>query len=220
MKKLEITKKVVSLLAIALVLAVNPVAAHAEWKQDSTGWWYANGDSWYTGWKQIDGKWYYFENNGYMVHDYYVDNYHLNTEGYWDGTLQSQDFSVNYPSSWIKAKSTSGMSIYLLGNKFTIENEVTGNMQGKSRDEFIDESIKAIKSRFNVDQVDVLQQMINGRTVDIFEYKFKIEYNERQIHEVIFYNNDKSYAFTLVGDNGISSANMDEFNNMLKTITF
>ena len=92
MKKLQITKKIVSSLAIALVLAVNPIVAHAEWKQDSTGWWYTDGNSWCTGWKQIDGKWYYFKDNGYMAQDCYIDSYRLNTKGYWDGTLQSQDF--------------------------------------------------------------------------------------------------------------------------------
>ncbi|MFW2503359.1 hypothetical protein [Clostridium diolis] len=220
MKKLQITKKIVSSLAIALVLAVNPIVAHAEWKQDSTGWWYAEGDSWYKGWKQIGEKWYYFKDNGYMAHDCYIDNYSLNSKGYWDGALQSQDFSVNYPSSWIKAKGTSGMSIYLLGNEFTIESELTVNMQGKSRDEVIDKCIKAIKSRFGINQVNISQQMINGRTVDVFDYKYKLEHNERQVHTVNLYNNDKLYVFTIVGDNGISSANMDAFNNMLKTITF
>jgi len=54
-------KKIASLLAIALVLALNPIVAHAEWKKDSTGWWFADGDSRYKGWNQIGEKWYYFK---------------------------------------------------------------------------------------------------------------------------------------------------------------
>ncbi|MFT4007369.1 MAG: hypothetical protein QM683_17730 [Lacrimispora sp.] len=40
-----------------------------EWKQDSTGWWYQNDDGSYpvNAWFQdIDWKWYYFNNSGYM----------------------------------------------------------------------------------------------------------------------------------------------------------
>ena len=37
------------------------------WKSDDTGWWYQyNGGSWATGWKNIDGKDYYFNDKGYM----------------------------------------------------------------------------------------------------------------------------------------------------------
>ena len=37
------------------------------WKSDDTGWWYQyDGGSWATGWKNIDGKDYYFNDQGYM----------------------------------------------------------------------------------------------------------------------------------------------------------
>lgn len=75
-------KKLIStLLTAILVVGAFPIAAHAEWKQDGTGWWYAYGSSWYTGWKQIDGKWYYFDNNGYMAHDTTIDGYNIGSDG-------------------------------------------------------------------------------------------------------------------------------------------
>ncbi len=39
------------------------------WKQDGTGWWYANNDGSYsTGiWQNINGQWYYFNEKGYMA---------------------------------------------------------------------------------------------------------------------------------------------------------
>ncbi|MEY8355204.1 cell wall-binding protein [Lachnospiraceae bacterium 54-53] len=39
------------------------------WKQDSTGWWYENGDGSYTvnNWQNIDDQWYYFNEKGYMA---------------------------------------------------------------------------------------------------------------------------------------------------------
>lgn len=38
------------------------------WLRDSTGWWYCNADRSYTtnNWQQINGKWYYFNQYGYM----------------------------------------------------------------------------------------------------------------------------------------------------------
>lgn len=40
------------------------------WKQDAKGWWLAEiGGRWYAQneWAKVDGKWYYFDNTGYMV---------------------------------------------------------------------------------------------------------------------------------------------------------
>lgn len=39
------------------------------WIKNSTGWWYANPDRSYTtnDWQHIDGRWYYFNKDGYMV---------------------------------------------------------------------------------------------------------------------------------------------------------
>lgn len=76
------TKIIVGLLAVASMLALNPIGVSAEWKQDSTGWWYNEGNSWYTGWKQIDGKWYYFSpSTGYMATDVWMDGYYIGTDG-------------------------------------------------------------------------------------------------------------------------------------------
>lgn len=43
--------------------------AAGSWKQDETGWWYANADGSYTvsNWQQINGKWYFFNDRGYMA---------------------------------------------------------------------------------------------------------------------------------------------------------
>lgn len=70
-------------MVIGSVFAINPIAAKAEWKSDSTGWWYEDGGSWVSGWKNLNGKWYYFNSNGYMAHDTEIDGYKLGSDGAW-----------------------------------------------------------------------------------------------------------------------------------------
>lgn len=62
-----IKKLVSSLLIMTAVIAVFPVGASAEWKRDSKGWWNTEGNSYSIGWRQINGSWYYFDDNGYAV---------------------------------------------------------------------------------------------------------------------------------------------------------
>ncbi len=63
MKKSKITKLLAGTLLTVSVLALNPIAASAEWKQDNKGWWYTEGNSWARGWRAIYGSLYYFKAN-------------------------------------------------------------------------------------------------------------------------------------------------------------
>lgn len=83
MEKSKLTKLIASPLIAISLLTLNPIGASAEWKQNSTGWWYTEGNSYATGWRLIDGKYYYFGDNGYMMHDTYVDGYKLGSDGAW-----------------------------------------------------------------------------------------------------------------------------------------
>lgn len=66
------------------VIAFNPVAASAEWRHSDWGWWYYEGDSFVTGWKEIDGKWYYFQpSEGHMLRDRTIEGYRLGHDGAW-----------------------------------------------------------------------------------------------------------------------------------------
>lgn len=86
MKKLKLTKVIASTLVVASVLALNPVGANAEWKQDSTGWWYTNTNNTYAkGWKYIDAKWYYFGQDGYMNSNTTIGIYKIGSDGAWIG---------------------------------------------------------------------------------------------------------------------------------------
>ena len=86
-------KKLVSgLVIMASVLTIFPVGASAEWRKDSKGWWNTEGNSYSIGWKQIDGSWYYFDNNGYMV----------------TGTVSINNKTYNFDSKgkWVESSST------------------------------------------------------------------------------------------------------------------
>jgi hypothetical protein len=93
--KLKLTKVIASLLIAVSLMALNPMGASAEWIQDSTGWWYAEGSSYAIGWKLIDGKYYYFNNNGYMMHDTYIDKYRLGSDGAWVETTRTVSTTTN-----------------------------------------------------------------------------------------------------------------------------
>lgn len=86
MKKLKLTKIIASSLVVASILALSPIGASAEWKQDSIGWWYTYSNNTYVkGWKYIDGKYYYFGQDGYMKSNTIVDSYKLGSDGTWIG---------------------------------------------------------------------------------------------------------------------------------------
>lgn len=66
---------------------LSQTGASSEWKQNSTGWWYKEGSSWATGWRLIDGNWYYFNSDGYMVTNTSVGGYYLNENGVWSSSM-------------------------------------------------------------------------------------------------------------------------------------
>ena len=88
------------------------------WIKDGTGWWYDNGDGTYpkseiktidskdyyfndagymvTGWQQINGDWYYFDESGAMMKNAWIDNhkYYVGPDGKW-----IEDYSKPH---WVK----------------------------------------------------------------------------------------------------------------------
>ena len=93
MKKLKLRKVISSALVAFYVLMLTPTEVNAEWKQNSSGWWYTEGDSYVQGWRLIDGYWYYFYPDGYMAKDTTADGYYLNDNGAWtSSTLSKVEF--------------------------------------------------------------------------------------------------------------------------------
>lgn len=82
MKKL---RKAISIILMTVsIMGVSSIGANAEWRGDYTnGWWYADGSSWAVGWKLIDGKWYYFNQQGWMLSNTTINGYTLGADGAW-----------------------------------------------------------------------------------------------------------------------------------------
>ena len=87
----NVRKLIATTLLIASAMSVGTVKANAETSliQDSTGWWYKMDSTWAVGWKQIDGKWYYFDSTGYMKYSCYIDGYYLGADGAWVEEIKS-----------------------------------------------------------------------------------------------------------------------------------
>ncbi|NRY62091.1 N-acetylmuramoyl-L-alanine amidase family protein [Clostridium beijerinckii] len=66
MKSSRLKKLIAVTVATLTLTALSPIGASAAWKQDSNGWWNTEGNSYSTGWRSINGSWYYFDSIGYM----------------------------------------------------------------------------------------------------------------------------------------------------------
>ena len=79
-------KGIILLATLLLTISTATISAFAgEWKQEADGrWWYENDDKSYpqNTWASIDGKDYYFDAEGYMLHDTYApDGRYLGSDG-------------------------------------------------------------------------------------------------------------------------------------------
>ena len=80
-KKLYITAT-----AGIMTLTIGMTAFAGQWKQDTTGWWWQedNGSYPVNKWEEVNGKWYYFDSTGYMLHDTVTpDGYQVGSDGAW-----------------------------------------------------------------------------------------------------------------------------------------
>lgn len=89
------TKIIAGALVAVSMMALNPIGANAAWKKNSTGWWYTEGSSWATGWRLIDGKWYYFHGSGYMAQNESINGCYVDSNGQWVQRKLSVDEALN-----------------------------------------------------------------------------------------------------------------------------
>ena len=84
-----LSKKILGLIFVCFTSCLLSMIALASppvlegWRQNDIGWWYRQVDGTYPSdsWKNINKKWYYFDDNGYMVENSWVENYYLGSDG-------------------------------------------------------------------------------------------------------------------------------------------
>jgi len=152
MERLKLTKFIASSLVAASVLALNPIGVSAEWKQDSNGWWNTEGSSWSVGWRKIDGKYYYFGQDGYMVHDTTIDGYNIGSDGAWVQSIQNSSLS----SEEDKKATTSDNNNFTIAQFVSIMKTKVDNLEvedAEADEDFIHTTRKIIKT--DDEQLDI-----------------------------------------------------------------
>lgn len=218
-----------SLVAISLLTLI-PLKANAAWKQDNIGWCYSEGDSYATGWKLIEGKWYYFYSTGYMAHDTTIDNYKLDSNGAWiTSTSTNSDSSVSWKqnankdwyytdnsgtvlkNNWLRLKEFPGRVFYIDNDGILAaiikENyyiNPTNHQKVKTPD---DCSIKVnqltidiISSNANIDYLEYPELTPNNNTI-----KLKATLNGKEINNVNWTVDTKNSAS--IDSNGVLTMN-------------
>ncbi|MDO4789284.1 MAG: hypothetical protein Q4A19_09025 [Johnsonella sp.] len=85
-------KKKISLILFTICFSMSMLvtAFAGSWKRDSLGWWYQEDNGSYPreAWREVNGAWYYFDYDGYMLFDTYTpDGYFLGESGAWDTSI-------------------------------------------------------------------------------------------------------------------------------------
>ncbi|MCR4837592.1 MAG: cellulase family glycosylhydrolase [Eubacterium sp.] len=70
-------------------------SAKAGWRFGDTSGWYARNQ-----WQKIDGKWYFFDKEGYMEANAYRQGYYLKANGAWDGKAKVAGWKQNSKGWW------------------------------------------------------------------------------------------------------------------------
>lgn len=102
MKKLNIGKVALTLSMVSAISVSSVFPALADWKQNTTGWWYEeeNGSYVTNNWRLINEKWYYFGIDGYLFTDRITpDGYKVDKNGEITEKLTEKDFSTTVPTS-------------------------------------------------------------------------------------------------------------------------
>ena len=121
MKRQNLKRIITMGLIAASLIIVAPMKANAEWKQDNTGWWYTEGSSYATGWRNISGQWYYFTDNGYMKTGWIKDNndwYYLYNDGSMAANTFVDNYYVGFDGAWIPYYFTSLRAPYQFTSLF------------------------------------------------------------------------------------------------------
>jgi hypothetical protein len=204
MKKINLKKIIIIGLLTTSILAVTSIGASAEWKQDNRGWSYNQGGSYATGWKNIDGKWYYFYEDGYstgyMAYNTSIKGYKLGLDGAWiqnSMTTATSIIPITAPSNWTRLAADG----YSLNNGSVLAYKPK-ELQGYSYDKALLDVGSAIIENKNNSNVHTTYQKYNGHAAIRYEYTETSSTGSiKRNCFIVIATNSKLYGFMLCGDN-------------------
>ena len=109
-------KKLLTLLTVTLLagVAISPIKASATWKESGDGnWSYTEANTSVSGWKSIDGKWYFFDSNAVMKTGWIL---YGNTWYYADPSGEMKTGWVNDGGKWYFTASLGAMQTGWVSN--------------------------------------------------------------------------------------------------------
>lgn len=112
-----------------MILGTTITSFAGQWVQEGSNWKYKNDNGSYSaGWTWIDGKSYYFDQNGSMLSDTTTpDGYSVNKDGVWvvDGVIQTQDGNGEVATSNTDYNQQYPLKGYL--ESYFVQSPITGN---------------------------------------------------------------------------------------------
>ena len=139
-------------MAVSLIV-LTPLGVSAEWRQNSIGWWYTEGNSYATGWRLINGRYYYFSENGYMLHDTYVEGYRLGSDGAW--VVSTPRISTTTTSSTTNI-TRNPVNLQILSGLQTNKNKLSCKYDGTSVDLWSEDDGSG-RQKWNVTNLGILR---------------------------------------------------------------
>lgn len=220
MIKLKGTKILASTLAITSILTLGSFKANAEWKEEYTGWKYNTGDTFATGWNNIGEDWYYFNNDGYMVTDTYVDDFYLGSNGAMIGGTGAADpfadadsiknsIPIAVPENWSVFNDT----IYIINNTTPLIYEKK-DISGKNKRSIISEIQSTFKTKSDFKEK---VKTFNGHETYCYEYSEVADGKISKFNVIFIFKDNMMYAFTMVDDVDNFYTNKTELEIVLKS---
>lgn len=201
MKKSKLIRVMTIPLTIASAITLNPLKASAEWRQDNQGWWYAEDTSWVTGWKNINGEWYYFDRNGYMKTGWIEDEqkwYYLNSNGSMAKNITINGYVLDSNGVWISSmqNNTSNLKSDTINNNQDVReiafNQLTSQEQNLIKGSWKDSTISKIvlKESFG----NIIDKSYIGK--EVYLVNFPIKTNSKPNNIVVYIGEDN---YKLIG---------------------
>ncbi len=225
-------------LAAVLALASSFSSFAGQWKQDTTGWFYQNTNGSYLsgGWYWVDGKSYYFNEQGYcLVSTTTPDGYTVDENGAWtvDGTVQSRETEVSVSGTKVIIPNGYDWERQEDGNSIAL-NEKNGSEQAVLVTAIEEESISEVRSWLGEEALKMvsdevireLAQELDGNMWEVssstksfatgawYHYSYKATNEEGREIPVEFYTNFTGAQIRVVvmlEGAGREFANSDEF---------